>query len=190
MRRLVGIDLAITADNRACIMEETGRVLAERPFGRTRGELEGLLEVATDGLGQGDELVVVMEPTANAWVAPAALFSSKGAVVHLVPPEQSADLRRYYAKHVKNDRIDAKLLARIPLLHPEGLHPAPLPEGARGTLRRVVTRRRAFRRSAPVTAAGSGPCCSFRCLRCPRHLVMSSAREHSRCSGATATPGR
>ena len=141
MRRLLGIDLAITADNRACIMEETGRVIVERRFGRTRGELEDLLAVATDGLGQGDELVVVMEPTANAWVAPAALFSSRGAVVHLVPPEQSADLRRYYTKHVKNDRIDAKLLARIPLLHPEGLHPVSLPVGARGTLRRVVTRR-------------------------------------------------
>lgn len=85
--------------------------------------------------------MVVMEPTAGAWVAPAAFFASKGGTVHVVPPEQSADLRRYYAKHVKSDRIDARLLARLPLLHPEGLHRAQVPTGARGNLRRLVARR-------------------------------------------------
>ncbi len=141
MRRVVGLDLAVTADNRACVTDETGRVLAERRFRHARGDLEALYRVAADGLGKGDELVVVMEPTAGSWVAPAAFFSSKGAMVHVVPPEQSADLRRYYAKHVKNDRIDAKLLARLPLLHPEGLHRAVVPVGSRGTLRRLVARR-------------------------------------------------
>ena len=42
----------------------------------------------------------------------------------LVPPEQSADLRDYYSKHVKSDRLDSRMLARLPLLHPDGLHPA------------------------------------------------------------------
>jgi transposase len=40
----------------------------------------------------------------------------------LVPPERSADLRAYYAKHTKSDQLDSRLLARLPLLHPEGLH--------------------------------------------------------------------
>ena len=40
----------------------------------------------------------------------------------LVPPEQSADLRDYYSKHAKSDRLDSRMLARLPLLHPEGLH--------------------------------------------------------------------
>jgi hypothetical protein len=40
----------------------------------------------------------------------------------MVPSEQSADLRAYYNKHAKTDRLDSKLLARLPLLHPEGLH--------------------------------------------------------------------
>jgi hypothetical protein len=43
--------------------------------------------------------------------------------VVLVPPERSADLRAYYAKHTKSDRLDSVLLARLPLLHPDGLHP-------------------------------------------------------------------
>lgn len=40
----------------------------------------------------------------------------------MVPPEQSADLRAYYNKHAKTDRLDSRVLARLPLLHPEGLH--------------------------------------------------------------------
>jgi transposase len=31
-------------------------------------------------------------------------------------------LRRYYAKHTKSDRLDSQLLARLPMLHPDGLH--------------------------------------------------------------------
>ena len=141
MRRLLGIDLAITAEHRACLCDETGVVLGERSLRMRREDLEALHRFAVEGMSPGDELVVVMESTANSWVAPAGLLKSRGATVHLVHPEQSADLRRYYAKHVKNDRIDAKLLARMPLLHPEGLAPAPLPEGARVTLRRIVARR-------------------------------------------------
>jgi hypothetical protein len=31
-------------------------------------------------------------------------------------------LRAYYAKHSKSDRLDSPLLARLPMLHPDGLH--------------------------------------------------------------------
>ena len=40
-----------------------------------------------------------------------------------MPPERAADPRAYYSKHTKSDRLDSVLLARLPLLHPEGLHP-------------------------------------------------------------------
>jgi hypothetical protein len=64
-----------------------------------------------------------MEPTRNAWVPLAAWFRRQGARVVLVSAERSSDLRAYYAKHTKSDRLDSVLLARLPLLHPEGLHP-------------------------------------------------------------------
>ena len=72
--------------------------------------------------GEVDEVMVVMEPTRNAWVALAGWFRRRGATVVMVPCEQSADLRAYYNKHAKTDRLDSQLLARLPLLHPEGLH--------------------------------------------------------------------
>ena len=78
-----------------------------------------------DAAGRHDpsDLTVVMEPTRNAWVPLAAWFRRRGARVVLVPPEQSADLRDYYTKHIKSDRLDSRMLARLPLLHPDGLHP-------------------------------------------------------------------
>jgi hypothetical protein len=39
-----------------------------------------------------------------------------------VPPERLADLRNYYAKHRKSNRLDSQLLARLPMLHPAGLY--------------------------------------------------------------------
>src|SRR6266496_2766005 len=63
-----------------------------------------------------------------------------GAVVVLVPPEQSADLRNYYNKHTKTDRLDSRVLARLPLLHPEGLESVTGPTPA-DPFRRAVRRR-------------------------------------------------
>ncbi len=62
-----------------------------------------------------------MEPTRNAWVPLAAWFRRLHGAVIMVPPEQSADLRDYYSKHTKSDRLDSRMLARLPLLHPEEL---------------------------------------------------------------------
>ncbi|ORX03471.1 transposase [Mycolicibacillus trivialis] len=66
-------------------------------------------------------MTVVVEPTRNAWIVVAEWFRRRGAKVVMVPTTQSSDLRKYYSKHTKNDRIDSELLARLPLLHPEGL---------------------------------------------------------------------
>ena len=57
------------------------------------------------GLACGSSLTVVMEPTRNAWVPLAAWFRRRGATVVMVPPEQSVDLRDYYSKHTKSDRL-------------------------------------------------------------------------------------
>ncbi len=102
-------------------------------------------------LPEGVEVTVVMEPTRNAWVALAAWFQRQGATVVLVPPEQSADLRAYYNKHAQTDRLDSRVLARLPLLHPEGLH-ADTTLGPGDALKRAVKIRSGLvrRRSASM----------------------------------------
>jgi hypothetical protein len=41
--------------------------------------------------------------------------------VVLVPSEQSSDLRDYFSKRTRADRLEAEPLSRLPVLHPEGL---------------------------------------------------------------------
>jgi transposase len=119
----LGIDIACRAAHQASLADQQGRLLwTGRRFRTTADDLSRLWAMLPTGTGADPaQVVVVMEPTRNAWVPLAAWFRRHGAVVVLVPPEQSADLRAYYHKHTKTDRLDSRILARLPLLHPEGL---------------------------------------------------------------------
>ena len=117
----LGIDIACRAAHQASLADPAGRFAwSGRRFRTTVADLNTLWAQ----IPAGSELTVVMEPTRNAWVPLAAWFRRRGARVILVPPEQSADLRDYYSKHTKSDHLDSRMLARLPLLHPEGLRPA------------------------------------------------------------------
>lgn len=116
--KTLGIDLACRAAHQASLADADGRLIwSGRTFFTRPEELERLWA----DIDAVDGLTVVMEPTRNAWVPIAAWFRRRGAKVVLVPTTQSADLRAYYSKHTKNDRLDSAVLARLPLLHPEGL---------------------------------------------------------------------
>ncbi len=117
----LGIDVACRAAHQASLADESGRFAwSGRRFRTTPADLQQLWEAVPAGAA----VTVVMEPTRNAWVPLAAWFRRHDATVVMVPPEQSADLRDYYSKHVKSDRLDSRILARLPLLHPGGLRPA------------------------------------------------------------------
>src|SRR5919204_59737 len=141
----LGIGVACRAAHRAACADETGRIVwSGHRFSTRAEELQALWARLP---GDAAEVLVVVEPTRNAWVPLAGWFRRRGATVVLVPSEQSADLRAYYAKHAKTDRLDAELLARLPLLHPDGLHPEttngpgdPLKRGVK--LRSGLVRRR------------------------------------------------
>jgi transposase len=117
----LGIDIACRAAHQASLADERGEfVWSGRRFRTSPADLAGLWAMLPAG-ACAEEVLVVMEPTRNAWVPLAAWFRRRGATVVLVPPERSADLRAYYAKHTKTDRLDSRILARLPLLHPDGL---------------------------------------------------------------------
>ena len=117
----LGIDVACRAAHQASLADERGKFAwTGRRFRTTAADLERLWALVPAAA----TVTVVMEPTRNAWVPLAAWFRRRGAAVILVPPEQSADLREYYSKHAKSDHLDSRMLARLPLLHPEGLRPS------------------------------------------------------------------
>jgi transposase len=138
MKIRLGIDVACRAAHQASCADEAGEFLfSGRRFRSTVADLEALWAALPPA---AEEVLVVMEPTRNAWAPLAAWLAARGAKVALIPTRQSADLRDYYHKHTKNDRLDSRLLARLPLLHPEGLRLLSDP-GPAGALRRAVRRR-------------------------------------------------
>ncbi len=119
MKIRLGIDVGCRAAHQASCADETGTFAWSGE--RFRTDPADLAKLWSKLPSHADEIMVIMEPTRNAWVPLAAWFRRHGAVVVMVPPEQSSDLRDYYNKHAKSDRLDSKILARLPLLHPEGL---------------------------------------------------------------------
>ncbi len=138
MSKTLGIDVACRAAHQASLAVDGKIVWRGRKFFTRSAELERLW--ADLDLSDPAGLTVVLEPTRNAWIVVADWFRRRGARVVMVPTTQSADLRAYYSKHAKNGRIDSALLARLPLLHPEGLREF-TGDGPADPLRRLVKQR-------------------------------------------------
>ncbi len=121
--RYIGLDLALITDHKAVVMDERARALTPvLNVGTSATRLEQLLERAREGATSDEPLVVVMEPTGMAWFPVAVYCERQGVGVFLVNSQQVADLRRYYRRHAKSDRIDARVLAKLPVVSPEKLH--------------------------------------------------------------------
>ncbi|MBS4728936.1 IS110 family transposase [Mycobacterium sp. SM1] len=138
MALTLGIDVAVRAAHQATLARDGKTVWRGRKFLTRPDELERVW--ADVGAEDPGELTVVLEPTRNAWIVVAEWFRRRGAKVVMVPTTQSADLRKYYSKHAKNDRIDSELLARLALLRPEGLRPY-TGQGPADPLRRLTKQR-------------------------------------------------
>jgi transposase len=126
--RIIGLDLALTAEHKALIADVRGQPLA--PILRLRttaSDLARLFQRAREGASPDEPVLLIIEPTGMAWF-PVAVFAQRHQVtIHLVNSQQVADLRRYYKKHAKSDRIDVRVLVKLPVLSPEKLHPLTLP---------------------------------------------------------------
>src|SRR5215469_2512090 len=102
----LGIDVACRAHHRASLAGEAGEFAwSGWRFRTTPAELEALWAKIPDGA----RVTVIMEPTRNARVPLAGWLTARGATVVLVHPERPADLRDYYAKHTKTDRLDSRM---------------------------------------------------------------------------------
>lgn len=115
----LGIDVACRAEHQATLAIDGIPAWRGRKFLTRTTDLNRLWDDLD--LADPTQLLVVLEPTRNAWLVLAQWFRRRGARVVMVPTTQSADLRKYYSKHAKNDRLDSEVLAKLPLLHPEGL---------------------------------------------------------------------
>lgn len=129
--RTIGIDLAIKGEHKAVVVDEAGNFLTPVLKCHSRAdELAAMLATARQGATEG-ALQAVLEPTGMAWFPVAAYLTRQDVTVYLVNSQQVADLRRFYKRHAKSDRIDARVLAKLPLVNGDQLHrlqlsPAPV----------------------------------------------------------------
>lgn len=120
--RTVGIDLSARGEHKAVIVDEAGRFVGPVfRFGTTPASLRRLLEMAQEN-NPDQQIQAVMEPTGMAWFPVAVFLIRNGVAIYLVNSQQVADLRKYFKKHAKSDRIDARVLAKLPFVDEEKLH--------------------------------------------------------------------
>jgi transposase len=125
--RTIGLDLAVQAAHKAVVVDEAGHFCTPILTVHTRpSDLDHLLARARDG-APSPEVQLVMEPTGMAWFPVAVYYARQALPIYLVNSQELADLRRYYKRHAKSDRIDARVLARLPLVNPDKLHHLVLP---------------------------------------------------------------
>jgi len=122
--RTIGLDLAVAGSHKAVVFDDTANrfvttvlTISSRP-----GDLDLLLQRARRG-AETEALRLVMEPTGLAWFPVAVSMNRHGVETYLVKTQQVSDLRKVYSRHAKSDRIDARVLARLPMVNPEGVHP-------------------------------------------------------------------
>ncbi|WP_307857410.1 transposase [Mycobacterium sp. SM1] len=180
----LGIDVAVRAAHQATLARDGKTVWRGRKFLTRPDELERVW--ADVGAEDPGELTVVLEPTRNAWIVVAEWFRRRGAKVVMVPTTQSADLRKYYSKHAKNDRIDSEPLARLALLRPEGLRPY-TGQGPADPLRRLTKQRSTMvKRRTPRSMPASTP--SSSCWDRPGMRCSGRTTATPRCSFWRTTP--
>jgi transposase len=136
--RVLGIDLGITSDHTAVVVDDAGSICARRRARSTVASLAALEAAALATAALGAQLVVVIEPTGPAWLPVAVFFGRRGHTVLRVTSAKAADLRRFLARHAKSNSIDAETLARLPLVAPTGLTAVEFGSPARASLDRRV----------------------------------------------------
>jgi transposase len=138
MRR-VGIDLALRADFRAVVCEEGQQLGRSFPVPRTKAGLDKLVAQATDGLAEPCEFV--MEPTGLAWLPVAVELCRRGHRTYLPKPQKTHALRSFYSSFAKSDGLDARALALIRHVDPDGVYELRVPSAERTSLRMFVKQR-------------------------------------------------
>ena len=125
--RNIGIDLGVTAKHKAHICDEKGLKLATFSFHISRESLDALCNKALQGASQGTKLRIICEPTSMAWFPIAVYAKQNGHELVRVKSHKTHDLRKYYSRNKKNDKLDANLLALMPMIDEKAVEPIYLP---------------------------------------------------------------
>ncbi len=121
--RIIGIDLAVTAEHKAMVLDPASNSFIGRPicFRARPDDLNRLLRQARQGTTGEVQLVAIMEATGMAWYPVGVYLHRQNVCVYRVNGQKTKDLRRVLWKHTGSDRIDSRVLTSLYQLAPEHL---------------------------------------------------------------------
>ena len=126
--RTIGLDLATKGQHRAALGDASGKVIRRNLKVKTRAaDLDRLFNLARGKNGDNEPVRLMMEPTGMGWHPICVYAQKRGVEPYLVSTNKVHDLREYYKKHYKSDRVDSIVLVKIPFVDDETLHPVHLP---------------------------------------------------------------
>jgi len=151
--RIIGIDLAVTAKHKAIVLDQSSNRFVSKllQFHTDPVAIGRVLSAARSDASDDLHLVAVLEATGMAWYSVGIYLQRHGVDVYRVNGQKVADLRRVYKRHAKSDRIDARVLARLALTCPEGLHRCSFPSAPQMALQRAC--REVVRLTDRITAS-------------------------------------
>ncbi len=116
----IGIDLGVTSKHKAQIRDEQGnKVRHDFSFSTSGEEFDALFSHALKGSPEGTKLRLILEPTEMSWLPVTLYGKSQGHQVVRVKTQKAHQLREYYKKYGKSDKLDAKALAMVPVVDGE-----------------------------------------------------------------------
>lgn len=138
-KRIIGIDLAVSAAHKAMIFDPAcAQFMGGQITFRARpADLERLLCRARQDAAADVQLIAIVEATGMAWYPVAVYLESQGVAVYRVNGQKTKDFRRALWKHTGSDQIDSRVLALLYQVAPQRLSRCPLPDGDLLTLQRA-----------------------------------------------------
>ena len=116
----IGIDLGVTSKHKAQIRDEKGtKVRHDFSFSTSAEELDTLFGHALKDSPEGTKLRLILEPTEMSWFPVTVYGKSQGHQVVRVKSQKAHQLREYYKKYGKSNKLDAKALAMVPVVDGE-----------------------------------------------------------------------
>jgi transposase len=113
--RKVGVDLGLTGPHYVTVADEAGHLMLPLLTVETSAQdFDRIYEYALIGAEEGTQLKVIFEPTALRWLPLAIYTRAKGHRVYRVKTQQLHDLREFYQRYCKTDRLDSKAGAQMP----------------------------------------------------------------------------
>lgn len=127
--RNVGVDLGVTARHQAQVYDEVEKkIVLSFSFHTSKQDMDILSQKALIGAGQGTKLRFICEPTEMSWLPLAIYAKTHDYEIARVKSHKAHDLRRYFARHKKSDKFDARSLSVMPLIDPKAVDPVYLPD--------------------------------------------------------------